>query len=446
MQSLFQNLNRLQAAPRYAAAAALAIALVWGLAIFKIAEDKKLALESVRNDLHNVVIGLKEHSQDSFNAADEALRLLKFHYEDKGTRDLDLVNRYFHQNAVDIGALNQVGIIDANGIYIYSSLPNHNRIDLSDREHFKVHKQIQPYPLFVSKPVIGRATGKWSFQMTRRINDKNGQFKGVAVASLKPDRFLDRYSRIQLGPDSLIGLVGLDGYARTMRVGDHIRADDNLRNLVLPKNMEEATSGHFFSNDFFDQTRRLFVFERLSGLPLLAIVGVREDVALQHFQRQKNIVITVAWVLSLLIVLAAWHALHTVLVQTRLRAELSDRQELLQRLEEEQREGAARLAQLQRSAAFGQVAQDRAMHCQAAVDALQTSMAGLEKQRNLYENLTQLYFRLKLKQISAEEFTILIRKFQPEQALEDLNHQLNAAKAQLQQLGSELAALARQRP
>lgn len=432
--------NIIKSAPLHLIATGLTILLLWSLVILKISSDHKIAEASVRTGLQNVVLGVKEHTQDNLHAADEALRMLKFHYEANGLNDMGLLNRYFQQHAVDISALNQVGIIDAHGIYVFSSLPNQNRIDLSDREHFKVHQQAYPYPLFVSKPVIGRASGKWSFQMTRRIDDRNGKFNGVATASLNPNHFLDRFSQIQLGPDSLIGLVGMDGYARAMRVGDVIRADDNLRNLELPPHVKEADSGYFYSDQFFDNTQRIFVFTRLHDLPLFAIVGMRVDEAFQEFQRQKNILIAAAWALSLLIVLLAWRKHHAIQHQEEMRVELFDHHRLMQQIDDIQRACEQKVAVLDGEASIGRRARDAAAQCQSCIDAVHTSVDRLEAKRNTVERLIQAFFRLQMAQINSDEFIVLIQRLHPEIVLERMTDQLQQARANLRQLDDALSA------
>ncbi len=69
----------------------------------------------------------------------------------------------------------------------------------------------QPY---ISRPVIGRVSGKPSIQITRRIERPDGSFAGVGVVSLDPADFNRFFQLINLGPNALIYLVGRDGVLR----------------------------------------------------------------------------------------------------------------------------------------------------------------------------------------------------------------------------------------
>lgn len=111
----------------------------------------------------------------------------------------------------------QVAVIDANGISRgTNALPAPKQlINISDREHFKVHVNSTQDNLFISKPVIGRASGKWSVQFTRRFSNKDGSFAGVVVASMDPAHFTSLYDKIDLGTTTAVAMIGDDGIVRS---------------------------------------------------------------------------------------------------------------------------------------------------------------------------------------------------------------------------------------
>lgn len=79
----------------------------------------------------------------------------------------------------------QVAFIDRNGWLAWSSVPGFEPTWLGDREHFLVQRDSRP-GLFLSRPLVGRASGRWSVQLTRPLLDMGGGFNGVVVVSLDP--------------------------------------------------------------------------------------------------------------------------------------------------------------------------------------------------------------------------------------------------------------------
>jgi signal transduction histidine kinase/CheY-like chemotaxis protein len=78
-----------------------------------------------------------------------------------------------------------VGVIGSDGWLSWSSEPGWERIDLSDREHFNVHRD-RSHTLFVSAPLMGRTSERWGVQLSRPLYDRSGSFAGVAVVSIDP--------------------------------------------------------------------------------------------------------------------------------------------------------------------------------------------------------------------------------------------------------------------
>lgn len=102
----------------------------------------------------------------------------------------------------------QVAVIDENGMLLYSSIePVTQRIDLSHREHFRVHKESGGRDtLFISDPVQGKVSKKWSIQFTRPIL-KAGRFAGVVVVSVSPEQFASFANTLTVGRDGVATIV-----------------------------------------------------------------------------------------------------------------------------------------------------------------------------------------------------------------------------------------------
>ena len=62
----------------------------------------------------------------------------------------------------------QIAMIDSGGQLVFSTVPGWQPMDLSDREHFRVHRDGLREP-FISTPLVGRASNRWSVQVTRAI-------------------------------------------------------------------------------------------------------------------------------------------------------------------------------------------------------------------------------------------------------------------------------------
>ena len=79
----------------------------------------------------------------------QALLSLKFQYERYGEK----VNiaEYVREGMIISSIFNQLGAIDEHGIHVLSNLPNHKRVGLSDREHFRGHMEKDTNTLFISK-------------------------------------------------------------------------------------------------------------------------------------------------------------------------------------------------------------------------------------------------------------------------------------------------------
>ena len=303
------------------------LGLLWAAMMLQSQRDQGLSLLESRSHLLNITRTFKEHAESTFNDADQALRLVKYQYERRRSHDLSLLNEYLSHELPDKRYYNQIGIIDANGLYASSNLSEQRppTVDLSDREHFKVHRDGPPIPVYISHPVMGRISHKWSIQVTQRLNRPDGQFAGVSVISIDPDYFVRFHRGIDLGKLGVTALVGLDGYPRTLSQGDgHANQDSAYvqQLLALPPEVMAQPRGSFLSDQLFDGVPRLYAYEHLKEFPLLVLTGMARTEALEEFQARNLTYFQFGAVISLIIGLFAGTSLYLLRRAQRIHQEL----------------------------------------------------------------------------------------------------------------------------
>lgn len=300
------------------------VGLIWGAVLYKAAAEEELVIRSVNTENLNLARAFEEHTIRTIKSVDQAVLFLKFQYEKYG----DKVNiaEYVREGMIISSIFNQLGVIDEHGMYILSNLPGHKVVDLSDREHFKVHIEKDTNQLFISKPVLGRASGKWSIQMTRRINKPDGSFGGVVVISVDPYYFSDFYSGVDLGHNGVVSLVGRDGIVRARRVGDNSEVGQNIKGSPLMTVWDQAVSGSYRSTSVADGVKRFYSYRALKEYPLAVAVGVDEDEALAEFHARRRGYMIYAGGMTLVVLLFGGLSIHLLNRQYRVSLALRESQ------------------------------------------------------------------------------------------------------------------------
>lgn len=174
----------------------------------------------------------------------------------------------------------QVAIMDENGIMRASSAgPQPAPIqDLSDRPHYRAHVGNPVDDLYISAPMVGRVSKKWSIQLTRRFHKPDGSLGGVVVASLNPEHFTEFYSSISFGNTTSISIVGEDGIVRATGgpAADLYKLGQDLSETNLMKASQEGDAGDFIEAKSSGQNR-LVTWRKVRGFPLIVSMSIEED-------------------------------------------------------------------------------------------------------------------------------------------------------------------------
>jgi len=120
-----------------------------------------------------------------------------------------LQNRKMGLSQIDV-----VSIIGANGDNLnFSRFYPVSGINLSERDYFKAQKENPNLPIYISNSVKNKGNGKWTFYLSKRINDNQGRFVGIVLVGFSVDYLTEFYAKIaeNLGAGTTINLFN-DNY------------------------------------------------------------------------------------------------------------------------------------------------------------------------------------------------------------------------------------------
>src|ERR1700676_3125868 len=203
--------RRLTSSPRANFAIALfcvvVVGIAWASRLDRVEVERSQTMAEVMKQNANLAIAFEEHTVRTLKGIDQALLFIKHEREEPGSK-LDIRQLLTH-GIIDNNLFTYIGMVDEQGDLTLGS-DQFEPTNLADREWFKVHQLQNRDVVFLGKPLLGRVTGKWAFQMSRRIDKPDGSFGGVVYASVNPTYFLDFYRQADLGDGGLVTLIGLD--------------------------------------------------------------------------------------------------------------------------------------------------------------------------------------------------------------------------------------------
>ena len=186
--------------------------------------------------------------------------------------------------------LHGIFVYDANGNWLVHTQatqpPNANN---SDREYFISHRDSPSKKVLISKPLKSRSTGEWIIPVSKRLNDANGRFAGVVLATIRVGYLLTLLDGFDIGEQGAISLSLADGILvvrRPYSVEDLGRTIPNNPLLNIAKN---ERAGMLLLASPFDGIRRLVIFEHLGSNPLFVTVALSEEEILSHWRSATQV-------------------------------------------------------------------------------------------------------------------------------------------------------------
>jgi diguanylate cyclase (GGDEF)-like protein/PAS domain S-box-containing protein len=278
-------------------------ACVLSVVIWKALDAKATTLERGQTDTQNLTHSLTEHAAHTLQAADIAMsgivELLRYR------KPLpERLNQYLASTVSALPQIRELAVLDADGDWQYSSLPELPHYNNSDRQYFIYHRDTPGPALRIGTLIKSRLTGLRTITLSKRISRPDGSFAGVLMAAIDSDYFNAFYSRFHLGAGGAISLMRSDGIVLMRWPSSNIDPDISKTELFATQ-LKLSSVGYYKTMSPFDGAAKYFGYEEAQQYPIVITVARSESELLASWWKALRTDALVAGVLLCMIILLA---------------------------------------------------------------------------------------------------------------------------------------------
>jgi len=276
--------------------AGLLVIGLWVLTLRVIDVDHAAAARAVEAATLERVETYEAQMARSLYGIDQTLKVLKYAVELNGTAGALPALRA--QGLLPPGLVFVVEIADREG-RVSASNPDGDPEDVSGTAFFLYHRNNDLGLPFVSATMSDSPKREAHLHFTRRINDRAGQFAGVAIVEADPSYFTSAYEHSRDGEHGMLGLAGLDGLMRALRVGDSVTWGQRIE-------LGTAAGGAVTLHKGPDGIVRYTSVQRLHGFPLAIVVGLsRAEQFAPYIEKRRAYLLAAGGASALLLLVVA---------------------------------------------------------------------------------------------------------------------------------------------
>jgi len=262
--------------------ASLTAGLLWHL--------RSLALDEAVREARNLNLLIAEQTARSVQHVDFILRttIERLPADDSGT-GRDRASEEMARLIADTPQLRTMVVADADGVVSDRAPSDGLPFSIGDRSHFIALRDNSTIGMFISEPFLARLDGKESIAISRRINRADGSFGGIVAAGLDPTYFTDTYRALDMRGANNVALLRADGVClarvpATDRAGTPCSGEPTIAARLAAR-----PSGVYRATDSTDGVDWIVSYRHVNGLPLVNLVLMKTDIALEPWRRQARL-------------------------------------------------------------------------------------------------------------------------------------------------------------
>lgn len=254
--------------------------------------DRREALRQHIADMENLATALTRQAESTIRDAHTVLVGIqrKLEISGYGPANLNEVLEVAHAQAAILTDVQGFTVLDADGRPVLTTVPNPvTNYTALDREYFVAQRANEVPGLYIGPPVQSRMTGEWVISLTLRLSDADGEFRGVVMATLLVQHFVDFYQTIDVGSQGVIGMAKRDGtlLVRSKDSDQHAGLNMSSSPLLRRVNEEGVTRGNMVLTAMIDGVKRIYGFDTSDQYPILVAASLGEEEAMAAWRSRS---------------------------------------------------------------------------------------------------------------------------------------------------------------
>lgn len=246
--------------------------------------DRSADVAAAEVAVQNVSRAAAREAEDTFKLADTVLFgvVQRLRVSGRSPEVLTNLSRSMKLAVGEIERIRDIFVYDEQGRWIATSVgqvpPGANN---ADRGYFQ-HHQANPDPgPYLGEPIVSRSSGRWIVTVSRRIDDPDGRFAGVALVTVDVDYFVRSFAGFELGPRSSVALATRSG--RLLARYPHAEAGMTLdlsKTALYTQALPQRKAGVGRSVSPIDGVARIHGYASGSQFPIIAYAAMSEETVL----------------------------------------------------------------------------------------------------------------------------------------------------------------------
>lgn len=305
-----------------------------GLLYLQLAQSYHYDMARAQVASSNLTRAMAQQAEDTFIEADLVLASLAdwIQKDGYGPAQKPFLQKIFAQRAQALKQMHGLFLFDRTGQWVVTSFDRLPRGEgVANRDYFRFHQQNTSLLAHVGPAIRSRENGEWIIPLTRRLNDRQGNFEGVLLAGIRLAYFDQFFKSFDIDDSGTMFLALSDGTLLARRPLEERQIGASLaRGEIFSKYLPEAPSGTAMIRSLVDRKMRLYGYRQLEAYPLVVGAASSKDAVLKDWYASAYQSSAIVALVVLGIGLFGWVFVHQLRNGERIEADLRAAQAALE--------------------------------------------------------------------------------------------------------------------